>query len=300
MKALLSRFCKACLLCLVVVIAATTSARADEDMLAAASRAWDAGQTAKAAVLYETAVEQGLLYPGDASTVFMRIGIAAAVKANNSAAMNAFRVALAVDPDTELPREANAQAKKVFASAKTEASKRTGKLQVRGEVPEQVKYTQGFTVKAQVPEAFLAVVTDVAISVRDPGSPNMKPFTAKQPVAAMVSFDVPRKAVVAGATMAVRLDLLDEHGNRLAFYEARIPVTQRPQGGAIETVGDGSTPTKKSAKKSQDFWGTPWPWVIGAAVVVGVVVGASVAATRSSDVTVAAPHWQITSFPLSP
>jgi hypothetical protein len=54
---------------------------------------------------------------------------------------------------------------------------------------------------------------------------------------------------------------------------------------------DDENKEKDTKKKGKGFWSSPWPWVIGGAIVVGTV--ATILMTRPTDsVDVKAPQWR--------
>ena len=101
---------------------------------------------------------------------------------------------------------------------------------------------------------------------------------------------------MAGANLLVRVDALDSYGNLWASTQARVKV----EGSASPLGVDPNDPffddeeaDKKKDKKDEDdgFWASPWPWVIGGAIIVGG--SAAYFMSRPGDeVTVSAPAWK--------
>ncbi len=274
--------------------AAEQTADADTTLMRA-QKAWEEAELTRAADLYEQALKEGGLYPADVLVAYARIGTVRAAMNQRNGALSAFRVAASLDPGFELPSEAGPKAKALYKQARADAAQQGGKLEVTAEVPTQGAAGKTFLVTAHVPEAFVPLVVDVGITVSDPSvsSTSVKPWSEKKPVAPEVQFEVPGKAVVPGANLLVRVDVLDGHGNRWASTQSRVKVDARKR--PLETMdagamvpGDDENTTKS---KSGGFWHSPWPWVIGGAVVAGGV--ATYFMTRpTSDVTVSAPTWQ--------
>jgi hypothetical protein len=268
---------------------------AADTTLVQAQKAWEEAELTRAADLYEQALKEGNLYPSDVLVAYARIGTVRAAMNQRNAALSAFRVAAALDPSFELPSEAGPKAKALYKQARAEAEKQGGKLDITAEVPTQSAPGATFIVTAHVPEAFVPLIVDVGITVSDPSvsSSTVKPYKEKKPAATEVQFEVPGKVVVPGANLLVRVDALDGHGNRWASAQSRVKVDARKR--ALEPMpGDAMVPGEDDhdgKKKSGGFWGGPWPWVIGGAVVVGGV--ATYFMTRPTpDVAVGAPTWR--------
>jgi len=269
----------------------TPTARAEEALLLQAAKAWDAAELNRASDMYEAALQDGGLYPSDVLVAYTRIGTVQAAMGKTNAALSAFRVAAALDPAFELPSEAGPKARNLYKQARADAMKQGGKLEVSVEVPNSSAPDTEFIVTSHVSEAFAPLIQDIGISVRDPSVGSMKAWTSKKPAATAVSFEVPAKAVIAGANLLVRVDALDAHGNRWASTEKRVKVDQSAATatalGGIRPSGPGEDKHKES---EGGFWTTPWPWIIGGAIVAGGV--ATYFLTRSpNEVTIQAPQW---------
>jgi len=278
-----------------VILCIAGTASAEDALLMQAAKAWDAADLNTAGQLYEKALNQGGLYPSDVLVAYSRLGTVQAAMGQQNAALSSFRVAAALDPAFELPSEAGPKAKAIYKKARAEAAKQGGKLEVTAEVPTSSQPGQPFTVTAHLPEAFVPLIDAVGISVRDPSVPSMKPFVAKKPAATQVTFDVPSKTTISGASLLVRVDALDQHGNRWASNESRVKVDQRNVPAPLVTKepspDDDENKEKDKGKSKGGFWSSPWPWVIGGAIVVGSV--ATYFMTRPTDeVNVTAPQWR--------
>jgi hypothetical protein len=256
--------------------------------MAAAAEQWEQGALTEAAPLYQKALDQGGLSPGDVVIAYSRIGTVAAASGKREAALSAFRVAAVIDPAFVLPAESGPVAKKLYDEARKAAQKQGGKLEITAEAPDRGDAGKGFTVKAKLPEAFAPVVDKIGIDVRDTLS-KTPAWKSDLPAMAEVSFDVPGKAVPGGSTIVVRVSALDQHGNRWATYETRMKIREGKTDAVAEAAVPAETPDESGKKGS--FWSTPWPYAIGGAVVVGAV--ATFLLTRpSSTVTVGAPQWR--------
>ena len=268
-----------------------TPAANAEPPLVRAQKAWEEAQLNEASDLYEAALKEGGLYPDDVLVAHARIGTVRAAMGQTNAALSAFRVAAVLNPAFELPSEAGPKAKALYKKARAEAEKQGGKLEITAEVPTQSPAGAAFTVTAHVPEAFVPFIVDVGISVSDPSvsSSTVKAWGENQPAAEAVTFEVPGKVVMAGANLLVRVDALDGHGNRWASSQSRVRVESIKTAPSLG-LGNSLEPPAPE-KKNKGFWASPWPWVIGGAVVVGGT--ATYFATRpTSDVTISAPTWR--------
>jgi tetratricopeptide (TPR) repeat protein len=278
----------------VLLLCVAGPARADEPLLMQAAKAWDAADLNAAGKLYQEALEQGGLYPSDVLVAYSRLGTVQAAMNQANAALSSFRVAAALDPSFELPSEAGPKAKQIYKKARAEAQKQIGKLEVTAEIPTSSRPGEAFSVTANVPEAFVPLIDAVGITVRDPSVPSMKPYTSKKPAATSTSFDVPGKVVISGASLLVRVDALDQYGNRWASNESRVKVDQREQASLATKdpmPDDDEDREKDKKKKSKGFWASPWPWVIGGALVVGGVTTYFLA-RPTDEVNVSAPQWR--------
>jgi len=278
-----------------LVFSVTGRLNAQETFLMQAAKAWENAELNKAADLYEKALEEGGLYPSDVLVAYSRIGTVRAAMGRTSEALSRFRVAATLDPSFELPSEAGPKAKTVYKKAKAEAIKQGGgKLEVTAEVPQQATPGTEFKVVGHLPEAFVPLMVEMGITVSDPSIASMQPWSTKKPIDTSVQFEVPGKAVLAGANLLVRVDALDSHGNRWASSQTRVQVSA-PKAKDAGPMTSGPLPEfgddNKDKKKSGGFWSSPWPWVIGGAVVVGGT--AAYFMTRpTDDVTVGAPQWR--------
>jgi len=276
-----------------VVLCVALPVSADETLLMQAAKAWEAAELTQAAKLYQQALDEGGLYPSDVLVAYTRLGTVQAAMNQQNQALSSFRIAAALDPSFELPSEAGKKAQGLYKKARAEAQKTGGgKLEVTAEVPTSSQPGHSFGVVAHTGSAFVPLIQDIGITVRDPSVPSMKPFTAKKPAAETVDFEVPSKVVISGASLLVRVDALDAHGNRWASSESRVKVDQR-QAAAPTLMKDPTEDddAEKDKGKKKGFWASPWPWVIGGAIVVGSV--ATYFMVRpTDDVTVAAPGWR--------
>jgi hypothetical protein len=267
---------------------------------AQADAAWINGDLDGAVPLYESALEAGGLAPAEVVTAYARIGTYRAAMGKSDAALSAFRLAAAIDPEFRLPDESGPKAEALYTRARKEAGELGAKLEIKAGMPDEVTAGRSFVVIAKLPEGFAPLVDRVGIEVHDKlAKINWKGEKAADP---SVRFDVPGKVAVTGATLIVTVAALDRHGNRYAVSEQRVKVAGRPLAAIVPETplarNEDPFADEKDARDAEKdenkkgFWASPWPWAIGGAIVLGAAVG-TFAATRSPDqATVGAPQWR--------
>jgi hypothetical protein len=263
------------------------SAAESPSMLAQASAKWDEGLLTEAEPLYKKALSDGGLFPTDVVLVFSRIGTVQALTKNKDAALSAFRNAALIDPAFQLPGESGPLARKLYEEARKGAAKLGGKLEISAEAPERVDAGKGFTVVAKVPETFTPVIEKIGIEVKDTMGKTIA-FKADLPSAESVTFEVPGKHVPGSTTLLVRVSAQDQFGNRWAMQEARVKTREAK---VVEAPLVEAPSTDDKSKKG-GFFSTPWPYVIGGAVLVAGGVSLFFATRSPSDINVGAPAWR--------
>lgn len=277
--------------------AAAASKAVAASPFAQAAQKWDASDLDGAFPLYQQALDAGGLSPSEVVVAYARVGTYQAAMGKAEAALSAFRLCAAIDPDFKLPGESGPKAEALYQKAKKEAESLGGKLELKAEVPTEVDKAKKFEVVAHLPEGFAPLADKIAIEVRDPISgKSWRSSVAADP---SVTFEVPASVVVPGATLTVRLQAIDTHANRFAVVDSRVKVKGRPAPvtsgawGGVSPDDDETEeePAEKSKPAEGSFWKSPWPYAIGGAILVGVV--GVYAATRPSDqVSVGAARWQ--------
>lgn len=269
-------------------LAIAPAAAAQQPTFQAASQAWENGSLDEAAKAYEQAVNEGGLAPKEVLTAYARLGTYKAALGKQEEALSAFRLAASLDPEFELPNESGPKAAALYKKAHKEAEGLGGKLEIKAEVPTEAAPAKTFSVVAHLPEAFAPLVDRVAIDVKD--TLTGQGWSSSAQADATVQFEVPSRAVPAGATLLVRVDALDVHGNRYASNEARVKVGGSRAGfGSMDEPMEEEAPPKEEPKKG--FWHSPWPYAIGGGIVAASLV--TFFATRpTDDVMVTAPRWK--------
>jgi hypothetical protein len=97
-----------------------------------------------------------------------------------------------------------------------------------------------------------------------------------------VELEVTSDLTMPSASILVRIDALDAHGNRLASAEERVRVPARDDA-RVAAVGGGSSSAKEPSgssssagsggdttlRKGGGFWSSPWPYLIGGVALAG-------------------------------
>jgi hypothetical protein len=273
---------------IVCALALAPAAHADQPTYQAATKAWENGDLDEAAKGYDQAINEGGLAPKEVLTAYARLGTYKAALGKQDEALSAFRLAASLDPDFQLPNESGPKAAALYKKAHKEAEGLGGKLEIKAEVPTEAQAAHTFSVIAHLPDAFAPLVDRVAIDVKD--GLTGQGWNSSAPAEATVQFEVPSRAVPSGATLVVRVDALDVHGNRYASSETRVKVSgSRATFASMDEPEPEPTPKEEPPKKG--FWQSPWPYAIGGGIVAASLV--TFFATRpTDDVMVTAPRWK--------
>ncbi|HEU4404921.1 MAG TPA: tetratricopeptide repeat protein [Polyangiaceae bacterium] len=268
------------------------------DWLAQASLAWDAGRRADAAPYYERSLRDGVLFPGDLVFVYVRLGTAKLEQGNRDEALGAFRNAMIIDPDFELPPDCGPKPRPLFEQAQREARARNSQLFLTVGVPDKIVEGKPFFVRAQIPTDFAPISERFSIETKEGPTKGYTWSTTLSAQGGGARFEVPAKVARQG-TVWVRISALDAHGNRWTVHE--FPVTVQPPPSAAPAVAAAPKPVAPSLGREKEqggggggggFWSSPWPYLVAGALVAGGA-GAYFFATRPPDqVTVGAPTWR--------
>ncbi len=263
------------------------------DWLAQASVAWDSGRRGDAAPYYERALREGSLFPGDLVFVYVRLGTAKLEQGSRDEALGAFRNAMVIDPEFELPADCGPKPRPLFEQAQREARARNAQLFMTVGVAEKIQEGKSFFVRAQIPTDFSPLSDRFSIETKEGPTRNYGWSATIAAQNGSARFEVPARVARQG-TVWVRLSALDSHGNRWAVHE--FPVTVLPAAAgpkASPALKAGPVPpTADQGGGGGGFWSSPWPYLVAGALVAGGA-GAYFFATRPPDqVTVGAPTWR--------
>ncbi len=282
--------------------ASAASAHASESpaggpALRQARAAWEKGSLDIAEPLYREALEKGGLAPTDVVEGYVRLGSIRASLGKRDQAIAAFRAASILDSTFAVPSEAGPKGPAYAAQAKKDTAK-IGSIQLTLKAPKEVTSGKPFTVTASLDGAHIPIVAKLGLVARDGTSG--KEATAETKPAESAELEVPADVTLPSASIIVRVDALDSHGNRLASVEERVRV---PEGGVAAASGIGGSNAKDAAngssssasygdttaRKGGGFWSSPWPYVIGGVALAGAGTAVYFGTRPSEQVAVGAP-----------
>jgi hypothetical protein len=274
-----------------------SEAAAGGPALRQARAAWEKGNLDIAEPLYREALEKGGLAPADILEGYVRLGSIRASLGKRDQAIAAFRAASILDSTFAVPSEAGPKGPAYAAQAKKDTAK-IGSIQLSIKAPKEVTSGKSFTVTASLDSAHIPIVAKLGLVARDGTSG--KEATAEAKPAESAELEVPSEVTMPSASILVRVDALDSHGNRLASVEERVRV---PEGGVAAAGGGGSSNAKSEpssssssaasadtgVRKGGGFWSSPWPYVIGGVALAGAGTAVYFGTRPSDQVAVGAP-----------
>lgn len=288
----------------VVILTASASASADPPTpppgaasLSLARGAWKKGDFDVAEPLYVKALDAGGLAPADVVDAYVHIGVARTVLGKNNPALTAFREAALLDAKFVLPSEAGPRAVYLANAARKEKAK-FGAIALTVDAPTMVKPGASFTVNATLDAAHLTMAATLTTTVSDALS--HKTFTHDEAPAPEITFTVPARMTLPGASLGVRVDALDAHANRLASVDKLI----RVEGAAASSIaktdvthdpsrsGSSAANEKDAAKSHGGFWSSPWPYFIGGVALAAGGAAVFITTRQTDDVSVGAARVQ--------
>jgi hypothetical protein len=230
-----------------------------------ARQAWEEGELDQAEHAYQEALEKGGLDRAATLECFVHLGAARSVLGNRAGALTAFRMALLVDDAFTVPPEAGKKAVAMAEAARRQPS-RVGSLHLTLSVPSEAPSGEPFAVNAMLDAAQAALVARLSLHVND--KTTHKTFDHDEPADAVVRFHVPASMTLPNATLHIEVDALDTHDNQLAFAEDHVGVRPTP-------IAETHHAKDELRQSHAGFWSTPWPYVIGGALLVagGVTTG---------------------------
>lgn len=269
-----------------------------------ARAAWEKGALDTAEPLYREALEKGGLAPNEVLEGYVRLGSIRASNGKKDQAIAAFRAASVLDSTFAVPSEAGPKGPALAAQAKKDTAK-IGSIQLSIKAPKEVSSGKSFTVTATLDGAHLPIVTKMGLVAKDGTSG--KEVVAEAKSGESVDLDVASEVTMPNASILVRVDALDSHGNRLASEETRVRVAAGggAGGGAAIAASSGASPGSSSSaasasngsgdsgvRKGGGFWSSPWPYVIGGVAVAGAGAAIFFGTRPSEQVSVGAPQVQ--------
>ncbi len=240
-------------------MAATAVAAPGTNALQRAQKAWDDGELDQAEHAYQEALDKGGLDRASTLEAWVHLGAARAVLGNKNGALTAFRTALFIDDTFTVPAEAGKKAV-ALAEAARRQSNRVGMLHLSLSAPSEASSGEPFAVNVMLDAAQAALVARLSLHVKDPTT--TKQYDYEEQADAVVRFRVPASMTLPGASLRIRVDALDPHDNQLASAEEHVTVRPSPmrESRAREKEKD------ELHKSGGGFWSSPWPYLIGGAV----------------------------------
>jgi hypothetical protein len=249
-----------CVAGLICAIAATAQAAPGTAALARARQAWDDGELDQAERAYQEALDKGGLDRAATLESWVHLGAARAVLNNKNGALAAFRVALFIDENFSVPAEAG---KKAIAAADTARRhpSRVGALHLSLNVPNDAPSGEPFAVNVMLDAAQAALITRLSLHVRDVTT--SKKYDFEEQPGTVVHFRVPASMTLPNASLKVEVDALDAHDNELASAEEHVTIRGTP---VAENDRGLSGRPRDELHKGGGFWSSPWPYLIGGAL----------------------------------
>jgi hypothetical protein len=221
----------------VLVVIATLSllrtARADGPSNPALTRAEAASAKqdyAAAEALYAEALDKGGLSTAETLQCHVQLGIARVALGKVKEARAAFRSAALLDPHFFLPQDTGRKVRAIADEMRRDA-RSTGAYQITIESPESAPAGRSFHVTVGMSAAHAALAAKVRLLATVPGSDAR--FEKLEPASTTVGFDVPASVAVSDQIVALTVEAVDAHDNRLVVASARVTI----EAGAGSTAG---------------------------------------------------------------
>ena len=222
--------------------------------------------------LYNEALEKGGLATRESLQCWVQLGAARLALGHEREARIAFRNAALLDPHFLLPKDSPRKTRAIADEMRRDA-RTTGAYQITVEAPESVSPSHSFHVTATMSAAHAALVSKVRLTALVASSDDF--FEKVENSSTTIGFDVPSNIAVADQTIALRIEAVDAHDNKLVTVATRVKVngsggasgTPSSGGGdgGVDTSAEGGAPvsaptiTTKSGDDSDDSSGTgPW------------------------------------------
>ncbi len=241
-----------------------------------AREAWAQSEFDVAETAYQEALDRGGLTRTETVECYAHLGAAHYITGHKDRAAAAFHIAAVIDPAFVVPPEAG---KKATAIADKER-KRAVTLTIDLTSPVKVEAGTAFAITVNLDAAQMALISRVGLFVRDPST--SKVYRFEETPQSAVHFRVPASMTLPGASLDVTVQVLDAHDNELATNATRVLVRGVP-----------AVATTDQPIASGSFWKSPWPYLIGGALLAaGGGVGLYFALKPPTDVNIGAPRVQ--------
>ncbi len=280
--------------------AAEPAVKADDAALARARAAFAEADFDAAADAYNVAIDKGHLAPSELAECFLSVGISLASQGKTKKALDAFRLAVVVDPAAAFPTSGPKKARPLLDQARKEMAKRAGDW-FRVAVSDRAAPMGQPAATARVRVEAVAGLEAVEVEAR---SGEGDPWVQRFPLQAETAIVLPR-ALHATGRVRLRIAAVDDVGNRWAELVRTVDVERAPEARpAPEPVADRPTESEAPRRRKREanakaeapstgaggFWAGPWPWVAVGTVALGIGGAYAFAALDASDpARVAAP-----------
>ena len=244
---------------LICSIAATAHAAPGSAALTKARQAWDDGELDQAEKAYQDALDKGGLDRAATLESWVHLGAARAVLGNKNGALAAFRVALFIDDNFSVPAEAGKKAVAAAENARKHPG-RIGMLHLSLNVPSDAPSGEPFAVNVLLDAGQAALLSRLSLHVRDVTT--AKRYDYEEQPGTVVHFRVPASMTLPNASLKVVVDALDAHDNELATAEEHVTIRGTP----IAEATHGRLGAHDELHKGGGFWASPWPYLIGGAL----------------------------------
>ncbi len=229
--------------------------------------AWLRGDFEAARDLFAAAIERGNLLRSELLDAYIALGSAWTVFGQKDRALGAFRNAALIDQQFKVPEEFGKKAIQLSDTARKQAAK-IGQITLQVEhAPFAPDTATDISVKIDAAQSVL--VTKLALRAES----GRESSELEQATATELVFHLP-KALVNGDTVALSIRGLDAHGSEVVKYSETATVAgavpRKGSRGALTTSSDNGGASESKSK----FWSSPWPYVIGGAVLVGAATTA--------------------------
>jgi hypothetical protein len=221
--------------------------------------AWNRGEFQQAETLLVEALSRGGLKRDQTLECYVKLGSARAVLGRKSESALAFRQAALLDADFLVPADAGKRAVQAADAVKKQQAG-FGVLALKVDVPTTAKPGAPLSVSVSIDPAHTTLIARVGLLAREPSTG--KTFNFENAPSEHMQFTIPASLTLPNAALTIHVDALDKSDNQLAFGEAHVHV-----------AGEQKSEDTGTKKAGGGFWSTPWPYLIGGAVLAGAAAG---------------------------
>jgi hypothetical protein len=263
---MLARAARFCLCTAFLALAGSASVAVGQDHLAAAERAYDEVNFEEVAQRAQLALEDGGLQEEEVARVYELLGLARAVAGDSIGSREAFKLMLAILPESEVDRDQPPRLRAPFLEAIAFwDSRRSGfEVEVRAS-----RARSGLRVELSDP---LRMAAAVEVYVRDPDTPGYRLIEVAPRRSQIVTVD----ALGDGDEVQYYASIVDAYGNRLLGSASEDnPHIITPLPSTMSSASD-------QAAGARDWYTSPWLWTGAGLLLAGAGVGTYLLVTNPS------------------